>query len=202
MAVKKRGIFSIENVWFEEIDSEGWVVPDVTSIEPVLYALNRHRREGQPYVHRDVATKEELKFFIERWCSYPMSYPILHIGIHGTKGRVHLPDGSEVCLSEIVSWIDVSCENCIAHFSSCSTQRAIDPTPFFEQGFSAVSGYSKTMYPMVDAWPFEMIYLGLLNSTRHKFLTPEAMRTVDQKLSNAPYAELKKGLGFRMKIAP
>lgn len=198
---KERGIFSIENVWFEENDSDYIEKPDVTSIEPILHALSRGYRH-QPYVHRDVATKEELKFFIKRWCSYPTSYPILHIGIHGTPGHVHLPDGSEVSLSKIASWIDVSCENCIVHFSSCATQRATDPAPFLEQcGFSAVSGYSKTMYPMVDAWPFEMIYLGLLNKTRHKDLTPDAMRTVDAKLSKAPYGEFKKGLGFKMKIA-
>ena len=46
-----------------------------------------------------------------------------------------------------------------------------------------------------------MIYLGLLNRTRHKHLTPEAMRTVDKKLSEAPYAELRKGLGFKLEIA-
>ena len=57
------------------------------------------------------------------------------------------------------------------------------------------------MYPMIDAWPFEMIYLSLLNFTRHKYLTPEAMQILDTKLSRAPYAELRKGLGFRMKIA-
>ena len=148
---RERGIFSIENVWFES-DSGNIESPDVTSIEPVLSALSRHYSH-QPHVHRDVATKEELRFFVKRWCEYPYSYPILHIGIHGTPGKVCLPDDSYISLPEIASWIDVSCENCVIHFSSCGALRGIDPMPFLEGpgAFSAVSGYSKTMYPMVDA---------------------------------------------------
>ena len=170
MTAKERGIFSIENVWFEECD-DGDIRPDVTSIEPFLNALSRCY--GQPYVHRDVATKEELKFFVKRWCRYPMSYPILHIGIHGNPGKLQLSD-AQVSLSKIASWIDVSCKNCIIHFSSCSAIQGLDLAPFLEGtgGFSAVSGYSKDMYPMVDAWPFEMIYLGLLNRHGRKHVTP------------------------------
>ena len=197
--MKERGIFSIENVWFEDSDDDDTVEPDVTSIEPVLVALSRHY--GQPYVHRDVATKEELKFFIKRWCRYPMSYPILHIGIHGTPGKVALSD-SEVSLSKIASWIDVSCKNCVILFSSCNAVQAMDPAPFLKGNeFSAVSGYSKVMYPMVNAWPFEMIYLSLLNNTGGKHVTPHVMRRVESWLSRPPYAELKKGIGFRMEIA-
>ena len=197
--VRERGIFSIENVWFEGEGDD--VVPDMTSIEPILNALRRHY--GTPFVRRDVATKDELEFFVRRWCRYPMSYPILHIGIHGSAGKVWLGDGSGVSLAEIASWIDVSCENCIVHFSSCSALKGTDVAPFLEgeRGFSAVSGYRKIMYPMLDAWPFEMIYLALLHSTKHKYLKPDAMRRVDVKLSNQPYVELKKHLGFRLRIA-
>ena len=199
--VRERGIFSIENVWFEEKD-DGSIEPDVTSFEPILNALRRCY--GMPFVSRDVATTGELQFFIKRWCRYPMSYPILHIGIHGTPGEVHLGDGS-VSLPEIARWIrdEVSCKNCIVHFSSCSALRGTDMAPFLdgEGGFSAVSGYGKKMYPMVNAWPFEMIYFALLHKTRHKYLQPDAMRRIDAQLSNPPYAELKKDLSFRLRIA-
>lgn len=195
--VKERGIFSIETVWFEK-ESEGVVEPDVTSIEPVLNAIGRYY--GTPIVCRDVATKKELKFFLKKWCSYPMSYPILHIGIHGSSETLHLYDGDEVSLEEISDWMTVSCENCIVHFSSCSVLRGADVKPLLrDNGFSAVSGYHKTMYPMVDAWPFEMIYLSLLQTTDD--LEPDSMRSIYRKLCEPPYGELRKGLGFRMLVA-
>lgn len=82
----------------------------------------------------------------------------------------------------------VSCENCIVHFSSCSVLRDPDSTYLLKDcQFSAVSGYRKKMYPMIDAWPFEMIYLSLLHRTRHKRLEPDAMRRVEQILSSAPW---------------
>lgn len=197
--LRERGIYSIETVWFEE-ETDGVVKPDVTSVEPILNSI--HRYYGTPIVCRDVATKDELKFFIEKWCNYPMSYPILHIGIHGSSGKLHLYDGSKVCLEEVSRWITGNCENCIVHFSSCSVLRGADLAPFLEDGgFSAVSGYRKIMYPMTDAWPFEMIYLSLLHQTRHKRLEPNAMRSLDKKLSAAPYGELKKGLGFKIFVA-
>ena len=175
-------------------------MPDVTSVEPVLNAIRRYY--STPIVCRDVATKDELKFFVERWCGYPMSFPILHIGIHGSSGKLHLYDGSEVTLEEVSSWITVSCKNCVVHFSSCSVLKGADLKPLLEGcGFSAVSGYRKTMYPMIDAWPFEMIYLSMLHRTKHKRLEPNAMRSVDKKLSAPPYGELKKGLGFRISVA-
>ena len=197
--VKERGIYSIETVWFEQ-EKEGVVEPDVTSVELVLNAIRRYY--GTPVVCRDVATKEELKFFIQRWCSYPMSYPILHIGIHGSSGTLHLYDGSEVTLKDLSGWMTASCENCIVHFSSCSVLKGTDLVPLLEDcEFSAVSGYRKKMYPMVDAWPFEMIYLSRLHKTRHKLLEPNAMRAVDKVLSNALYGELKRGLGFQIFVA-
>ena len=198
--LKERGVFSIENVWFEKIDGDGVVVPDVTSIEPILEALSKHY--GTPFVHRDVATKKELKFFIKRWCKYPWSYPILHIGIHGSAGQVCLADGP-VDIREIGGWINVPCDNCIIHFSSCGVLRGADLTSFLdgEGSFSAVSGYSKKMYPMFDAWPFEMIYFAHLNRSRHKRLEPDAMRRVNEKLSEEPYAKLKQHLGFKVHVA-
>ena len=200
--VKERGIYSIENVWFEEDEQGDVVKPDVTSIEPVLNAIHRHYTHS-PVVCRDVATKNELMFFIRRWCDYPMSYPVLHIGIHGSKGALHLSDKSEVCLAEFSSWITRSCENCVVHFSSCNVLKGADVAPLLEGsgGFSAVSGYRKTMYPMVDAWPFEMIYLSLLQHVGRKHLTPNVMRSVEKKLSASPYGELKKGLGFQIIVA-
>lgn len=199
--VKERGVYSIETVWFERERHDGVVESDVTSVEPVLNAIRRHY--DTPVVCRDVATKDELKFYVQKWCGYPMSYPVLHIGIHGSSGMLHLYDGSEVTLEEISDWMTVSCRNCIVHSSSCSVLKGADLTPLLEDcGFSAVSGYRKTMYPMINAWAFEMIYLSLLHKTRHKYLEPNAMRSVDKKLSDAPYGELKKGIGFRISIAP
>ena len=129
---RERGIFSIETIWFETEGDDG-IKPDVTSVEPILNALWRYY--GTPFVHRDVATKKEFKFFIKRWCEYPLSYPILHIGIHGSAGQVHLADGCAVDLREIADWIDVHCDNCIIHFSSCGVLRGTDLSPFLEGAF-------------------------------------------------------------------
>ena len=195
---KGKGIYSIETVWFEEDVEPGLVKPDTTSIRPMLNML-RDSYLDVPVVHRDVATKEEFKFYIKKWCSYPMDYPILHIGIHGVRNGLELYDGSIVELSEVSNWIKsrgVSCKDCVVHFSSCSSLLG---EFFTECEFSAVSGYTKKMYPVMEAWPFEIIYLGLLQGNRR--LTTNRLQHVKDKLSKPPYEELMRHLRFELQVS-
>lgn len=196
-----KGIYSLETVWFEKETQSGEVEPDQTSIYPMLSML-RDSYLHVPVIHRDVATRKEFKFFIKKWCSYPMEYPILHIGIHGVRHGLELYDGSFVALSDIAKWIkssDVSCENSVIHFSSCGSLRGTDTSAFlYDCGFSAVSGYTKKMYPVLSAWPFEMIYLALL--LKRPKLTSDRMTRVKKELTEHPYADLTKHLGFELRV--
>ena len=100
--------------------------------------------------------EKELEFFIKKWCGYPMSYPILHIGFRGSEEVLHLCDESEddqpeddqsedddssrASLKEIRDWMGALCENRIVHFSSCSVLRGADVKPLLrDNGFSPTS---------------------------------------------------------------
>lgn len=194
-----KGIYSIETVWFEK-EVEGVVHPDQTSIYPMLNML-RDSYLQVPVIHRDVATRKEFKFFVRKWCSYPVEYPILHIGVHGVEHGLELYDGTIVELGEIANWIKssgVSCENSVVHFSSCGSLRGTDTSPFNDCGFSAVSGYTGKMYPVDTAWPFEMIYLRLLQKRPN--LTRKRMTTIRKTLYESPYADLRRELKFDLRV--
>ena len=196
-----KGVYSIETIWFENEVEPGYVEPDRTSIRPMLNMF-RDSYLRVPVIHRDVATKPELKFYVKRWCSYPARYPILHIGIHGVAHGLELYDGSTVELREIAEWIastDVDCTDCVVHFSSCGSLRGTDTTAFLACGFSAVSGYTRVMYPVWEAWPFEMIYLGLLQKHRKRRLTVKQMLRVERELKETYELALRK-LRFTLRV--
>lgn len=197
-----KGIYSIETIWFEDEDDFGTVKPDQTSIRPML-SMFRDSYLRVPVVHRDVATRPELEFYVKKWCSYPMRYPILHIGIHGVRHGVKLYDGTTVELTEIAEWIastGVSCANCVVHFSACGALYGTDTDVFLDAcGFSAVSGYTKVMYPVWEAWPFEMVYLGLLQKRPTYRLTPKELRRVKSDLHDTYGPALGK-LRFALRV--
>lgn len=198
-----KGIYSIETVWFEKETESGEVEPDQTSIYPMLGMLRDSYRHVR-VIHRDVATRKEFKFFIKKWCKYPADYPILHIGVHGVPHGLELYDCSFVALSDIAMWIKssgISCENSVIHFSSCGSLRGTDTSVFlYDCGFSAVSGYTRTMYPVANAWAFEMIYLALLQKWPKRKLTSDRMKAIKNELADRPYADLTKHLGFELRV--
>ena len=58
MTNKKRGIFCLEGDW--------WGVRDKTSVEPLLRLLETMGDCKVPYFHHDVATHDELDFYLNK----------------------------------------------------------------------------------------------------------------------------------------
>ena len=78
-----KGIFCLEGNWFG--------TKDRTTIEPVLRLLEMANDLRVPYVHFDVATREELEFRLKEWGKASFrNYPILYLAFHGNPGEIQL----------------------------------------------------------------------------------------------------------------
>ena len=97
-------------------------------MEPALQLLERYQKI--PYQHRDVATKDEFKFFLEKYFTSGYdTHPILYLGFHGVGAEdednelgdayLELGDKTPITLNELDSWIDGRCEHRLVHFGSC-----------------------------------------------------------------------------------
>ena len=111
----KNGIFCLEGDWEADLR-------DPTSVEPILQLLKDV--EGIPYVHRQVATREQLGYYVDRWQQYS-SHPILYLAFHGVEGYIDLTkesgDDSYVSLVALSDVLEGKCEGQLVHFSSCYT---------------------------------------------------------------------------------
>jgi len=112
---EKSGIFSLEGDWEEDLQ-------DPTSVWPLLQLLKDV--EGIPYVHRQVATREQLSYYVDRWQQYP-NHPILYLAFHGVEGYIDLTressDDSYVSLDALAAVLEDRCAGRLVHFSSCHT---------------------------------------------------------------------------------
>jgi len=115
LAKDKSGIFCLEGDWEADLR-------DPTSVEPILQLLKDV--EGIPYVHRQVATREQLGYYVDRWQRYS-AHPILYLAFHGVEGYIDLTkesgDDSYVSLVALADVLDGKCVGQLVHFSSCYT---------------------------------------------------------------------------------
>lgn len=93
-------------------------------MEPALHLLERYQRI--PYQHRDVATEEEFRFFLDKYFQPGFkTHPILYLGFHGCGAEagkdafVEIGDGTPVQLETLEEWIDCRCHGRVIHFGSC-----------------------------------------------------------------------------------
>ena len=206
----KNGIFCLETIWLDELKS-----PATRLLLELLERLS-----DIPFVYRDVSTREELNFYLGRWCGrnmYREDYRrlghlrVLYLGFHGLKGQISLradlrqkSDDDSVDLRELMSMIkpgqnDATPAGRVIHFASCSVMRSRkhELENFKEEvGASCVSGYTKSI-DYAPSWAFELMYLDLLSSLDE--LNTDTLRDLDQAIKEQPeYSGLAKKLGFRM----
>ena len=86
MRNRQKGIFCLEADWSSDLKSR-------SSVEPILELLDQEETDRVPHIHRDVATPEELEFFLDKWTQKGYrSHPILYLAFHGDPGRIFLGD--------------------------------------------------------------------------------------------------------------
>lgn len=110
-------IYCLEGVWRNDEDEQDIRSRD-SSVEPLLRFLEVN--EYWPFRHRNVATRGELKYYLENewWrCQYGS---ILYISTHGSPGSISLSDQHSIDLEELADDLADRCSGCHVHFGGCA----------------------------------------------------------------------------------
>lgn len=176
------GVFCLEGQWSPKLT-------DRESMKPVLDILEARRT--LKYVHRDVATEDELCFYLKKWRQRQYrSFGIGHFAFHGTGGRIVL-GRRELTLEELAVTMEGHCDGRVIFFDSCST---LNVTPkrlaaFRKQtGARVVCGYTKRV-DWVEPAGFELMLLEKLAEYKH---ADAPFRWLQRN-----HAQFVKRLGFR-----
>ena len=109
---KPKGVFCLEGAWDADLKSK-------QSVRYMLQLLSAV--EGLNYIHKDVATLEELQFYLKRWrLKRYDDHPILYLAFHGRPQTVLLGTRS-LSLDDIADLLEDRCEKRIIHFGTCGT---------------------------------------------------------------------------------
>lgn len=151
------GIFCLEGEWDSDLRSRD-------SVEPILDLLERLRIADS--IHRDVATTEELKYFLGKWVQKRYdNYRVLYLAMHGTAGSLYL-GSDEIDLDTLEELLRDRCVGRAIYFGSCLTMR-VTPERLMEfaanTGARVVVGYRKSV-DWLDAAAFEVLLLDRLTS--------------------------------------
>ncbi len=167
---KPRGIFCLEGGWSDSLT-------DRTTIEPQLRMLENMREAD--VIHRDVATREELAYYLVKWSQKKyVSYSLAYLAFHGRSGRLDL-GRDEVTLAELAEIAGPRLDGRTVYFGSCSVMAANDQELMAfcrDTGAKAVVGYTKVI-DFLEAAAFDFILLPkLLNATFVKPILPGLRR--------------------------
>ncbi|MFC7276778.1 DUF6642 family protein [Paractinoplanes rhizophilus] len=183
--MSRGGVFCVEGQWHRNLDEEG-------SVLPTLELLERLRRIR--YIHKDVATADELRYFLGRWAL--RQYADYHVGffaMHGEPGRLWLTDQHSVDLMDLAAPLAGRCDGRRLYFASCSVMRFSDAElqDFLRTtGAAMVCGYTRNV-DWVESAAFETVLLDVMvNSSRHD--------GAEQRLGSTRWAALAASLGFRV----
>ena len=118
MANGTPGIFCLEGDWSANISSR-------QSVEPLLELLQNCG--AARYIHRDVATREELCHYVGRWLHLSRAaYPIGYLGFHGSPKTLHLSKKSSLTLDDLAGVLGKRAAGRILYFGSCATLATSD----------------------------------------------------------------------------
>jgi hypothetical protein len=134
------GVFCLEGEWEDGLDSR-------LSVRPLLELIEA-MRQSSGSVHRDVATRGELEYYLHRWIEDDSAkYDVAYLAFHGSLGAISL-GAEDVTLAEIASIISGGAKGRTIYFGSCGTmdQPAADLKSFCrETGARGVVGYTASV---------------------------------------------------------
>jgi hypothetical protein len=197
MPSKTKGVFCLEGDWWNDLNR-------TSTVRPILELGGAGgRKKTVPFVHRDVATREELAFYLRVWTQKRYAgYPILYLAFHGSPGQIALSDWRRKSASVSLDWIaetlDGRCKGRVVHFGSCGTmdvrrsrlQKFLDAT-----GAIAITGHT-CQTDWVKSAAFELL---LFDAFQDRSLTRAGARAVGAHLERE-VRHLSRDLGFRMVI--
>ena len=184
-----KGIYCLEGNWYG--------LKDKTTVEPAMSLLERNYYLKVPYLHHDVATRNELEFRLKEWARPTFNtHPILYLGFHGNAATICVGDNKEICLDEICTILKDSCKNRVIHLGSCSTLALDDERIRYfrnQTGALALFGYEHDI-DWLHSIAFEVLLLGELQYVSFTF---SGMKGLDARL-NKTAASLRESLKFSM----
>jgi hypothetical protein len=193
-STKVRGIFCLETDWSE--------VKRPMSVEPML-ALLKSSPLSIPFVHRHVATKDGLDYYVKKWAQRAHAdHPILYLALHGVEGEVQFGDlrrrAARMSLDHLEEVLRGKCAGRVIHFGSCATlgvsqrrlRRFIDET-----GALAVSGYEQD----IDWVRSAMLDFTLFANIQQNSMTVPGMKAVRRRMQLRQGREIR-SLRFRIAL--
>lgn len=149
------GIFCLEGEWDKDLRVRDSVVPSLELLDRLGVAR---------YIHRDVATRDELVYYLTEWTKKKYAkYEVLYLAMHGDEGGVSL-GRDEVTLKEIADLLKGRCAGRTIHFGSCLVLGASDAELkrfIATTGAVAVTGY-ETRVDWIASAAFEVLLLDRL----------------------------------------
>jgi len=196
LKTRPKGIYCLEiGEWFGSLKK-------TTSVKAVLKLLNESTLEV-PYIYRDIATKEELYFYIKKWTQAKHSdYPILYLAFHGSPGCIYLfkDNGRETAITtdDLFKLLEGKCHRRVIHFGSCGSLDMNGHTVnkyLKSSGAVSISGYAAEVDWVLSS-VFEMYYLSELQDNK---FTKSGMQAVYKRLHKRA-GFFTKELKFTMRI--
>ncbi|MET8040910.1 hypothetical protein ABZU25_08595 [Micromonospora sp. NPDC005215] len=182
---KPGSVFCVEGQWGDDLAERG-------SVLPTLELLERLRRIR--FIHRDVATPGELRFYLDQWLSHKYAaYRVGILAIDGGPGTLRLSNRHELDLAEVMSWIQGRCAGKLLYFDCGTILRVPESTlhDILEQtGADMVCGFTRTI-DWVESSAFDTVLVPRLANGRKS-------NSVEQLVGSARWAPLAQHLGFRL----
>lgn len=183
---KPGGVFCVEGQWHDDLAERGSVLPTLDLLE---------RLGSIRYIHRDTATPQELRYFLERWLSRKYTaYEVGFFALHGAPTQLSLSDSHTVGLAEIASWMSGRCEGKRLYFGSCSALKASDITlgEFLrESKVEMLCGFTKDI-DWIESAAFETVVLNAMVNNGDR------VNSVERLVKSPRWAPLARHLGFRI----
>ena len=193
---KHKGIFCLEGGWEKDLRGR-------TTVGPVLELLETSHYPSIRSIHRNVATRGELKHLLQEWALKKYDhYPILYLGFHGDPGILFLRGGQRnpVELDWLAECLAGRCRGRIVHFGSCGTLNLHGNrlNHFLRVTRAlAVSGY-RTDVDWIQSAAFELVLLSALQfNTFTRQGVEAALRRVKEDART-----LARVLRYRMEMGP
>lgn len=194
--MKTKGIFCLEGDWWGRLDR-------LSTVEPILKLLRRWDPYYVPYVHRDVATRDEFEYYITKWTQrVAVKFPILYLAFHGDRSTLYIGDRrrkkNHVTLGELGEMLEHKCQKKLIFFGSCETLdlHGHSINAFMRHtGALAVCGYREKV-DWLDSTAFELVALGAFQLHA---LTRQGVRASERRILRSAPA-LARRLQFRMVV--
>jgi len=196
-ASKAKGIFCIEEAdWWNDVKRPA-------SAESALTLLRQLPPYYTPYIHRDVDTRSEFDYCIQKWLQAGQArYPILYLAFHGAPGTIQFGDLRKtenlVGLDELEEALSNACRGRMVYFSSCDTL-AINGhrlRAFVRRtGALAVCGF-RSYVDWLTSVAFDLLFL---RQAQYNAFTIPGARAIRSHVHEEA-GGLSKKLGFRMVV--